>query len=140
MDDARATTTILEYILESQPAVNEINRLVRDLNNSSILPATISAEKINALPEACGVYYFYDRSGELAYIGKSINIKNRVWEHFRGINQKGEKMQHHVADISFKETGSELIAFLTESYEIKKFKPFLISVFLKAESWTIFSI
>lgn len=125
LDDAKATSTLLEYILQSQPAVNEINRLVRDLNSSSLLPSTLSADKINELPEACGVYYFYDRSGELAYIGKALNIRNRVWEHFRGINHKGEKMQQYVADISFKETGSELIAFLTESYEIKKFKPYL---------------
>lgn len=125
LDDAKATTVLLSYILDSKPAVNEINRLVRDLNLASLLPANISADKINSLPETCGVYYFYDRSGELAYIGKSINIKNRVWEHFKGINHKGEKMQNFVADISFKETGSELAAYLVESYEIKKFKPYL---------------
>lgn len=125
LDDAKATTILLEYILASQAAVREIDRLVGEMNDASILPPEISAEKIEALPEACGVYYFYSKSGELAYIGKALNIKNRVWEHFRGINKKGENMQRYVADISYQETGSELVALLLETAEIKKFKPFL---------------
>ncbi|HNG12479.1 MAG TPA: 3'-5' exonuclease, partial [Saprospiraceae bacterium] len=56
LDDAQATSTLLSYILESQSTANEIYRLVRDLHQESLLPAELPADKINALPEVCGVY------------------------------------------------------------------------------------
>lgn len=125
LDDAQATSTLLSYILESQSTSNEIYRLVRDLHQESLLPAELPADKINALPEVCGVYYCYDKYGEIAYIGKALNIRKRIWEHFKSIDNKGNKMQNTVADISFIETRSELAAYLTESFEIKKYQPYL---------------
>jgi DNA polymerase-3 subunit epsilon len=71
-----------------------------------------------------GVYYFHNKDGEVIYVGKSIDIKKRLIQHFA--NQKSQKvirMQHEIADISFEPTGSELVALLLESDEIKKLKP-----------------
>lgn len=80
-------------------------------------------EKIHGLPESCGVYYLHDEQGDVAYVGKSINIKKRVAEHFSNLNKKGSKVHRIVRDISFEVTGSELIALLLESYEIKRLQP-----------------
>lgn len=124
-DDAKVTAGLFSMILKNTGVKSEIQKLIKDSFKESLLPPNFNMEKINNLPEGCGVYYFYDRGGELAYIGKSINIKQRVWEHFSGINQKGANMQNYVADISFEITGSELAAYLLESVEIKKYKPYL---------------
>jgi len=43
---------------------------------------------IDSLPEKPGVYFFFSSEGEIIYIGKSINLKNRITDHFRKNNEK----------------------------------------------------
>jgi DNA polymerase III subunit epsilon len=58
------------------------------------------------------------------YIGKSINIKQRVIQHLANSGGKRAiEMRQQTHDISFELTGSELVAMLLESDEIKKHKP-----------------
>lgn len=78
---------------------------------------------LNKLPEECGVYYFLNKEKEIIYIGKSTNIYNRALSHFSTDNKKGKKMLNDLYDVDFVLTGSELIALLMESEEIKKHKP-----------------
>ena len=58
---------------------------------ASHLPQDISYERINQLPEAAGVYYFYNTYGNVIYIGKSINIRKRIHQHFGNIDSKTDK-------------------------------------------------
>ena len=84
----------------------------------------ISARLIEGLPQETGVYYFYNQAGKLIYIGKSKNIRKRVISHL--LNAKTGKalaMRQEIADISYALTGSELVALLKESEEIKRQKP-----------------
>jgi DNA polymerase-3 subunit epsilon len=60
----------------------------------------------------------------LIYIGKSHNIK-RLNQHFTGQTQNQKKIQALVFRVTYEETGSELIALLKESEEIKINKPLL---------------
>ena len=78
---------------------------------------------LKKLPEACGVYYFRDKEGNIIYIGKSVNMYNRAMSHFNTHEQKGKKMLNELYNVDFVLTGSELIALLYESEEIKKHKP-----------------
>lgn len=80
-------------------------------------------EQINELPELPGVYFFYDQSDKLIYIGKSIHIKSRVKQHFSGKDRKSLKIQHATKRIAYEVMGSELIALLYESDLIKKHQP-----------------
>ena len=57
------------------------------------------------------------------YLIKSKNIKKRVMQHFSKSTEKAAKMAQQVADITYEETGSELIALLLESFEIKALQP-----------------
>jgi DNA polymerase-3 subunit epsilon len=71
------------------------------------------------------VYYLHDSLGKVVYIGKSKNIKKRVLSHFS--NKRGKRyvdLRNAIADVSFEVTGSELIALLLESEEIKNRRPF----------------
>lgn len=78
---------------------------------------------LNKLPEECGVYYFLDREGNIIYIGKSLNMYNRALSHFNTGERKGKNMLNDLYNVDYVLTGSELIALLLESEEIKKHKP-----------------
>lgn len=121
--DAMATTTLLERILDREQNKDEIRVMVNMGIKESRLPKGISLGQIHDLPESCGVYYFYNKNGDVVYVGKSINIKKRIAEHFADQTDKGRRLQEHVADVSYEETGSELVALLLESHEIKRLRP-----------------
>lgn len=123
MGDALATTQLLEQILGCNGSEKEVKAMVNLGIRESLLPKNFDLEKIHALPEACGVYYFHDTDGNVVYVGKSINIKKRVAEHFADKTEKASKLQQAVHDISFELTGSELVALLHESHEIKRLRP-----------------
>ena len=72
----------------------------------------------------------------MIYIGKSKNIKKRVNQHFTGTISKSIKIQKEVYAVTYEETGSELIALLKESEEIKINKP----IYNRAQRKTIISI
>lgn len=78
---------------------------------------------INDLPNATGIYYIHNDNGEIIYIGKSKNIKNRINQHFTNTSSKSKKLQRQVAAVTYERTGSELVALLKESEEIKRNKP-----------------
>lgn len=78
---------------------------------------------IEELPSVTGVYYIHNTQGEIIFIGKSGNIKNRVNQHFTSTSSKSKKLQIQVAAVSYDATGSELVALLKESEEIARNKP-----------------
>lgn len=123
MGDAMATTELLRQILAQEESQENIHQLVNLGIKEALLPKNITLDTIHALPEKCGVYYFHNEKGDVVYVGKSINIKNRVAEHFRDKTEKASKLQKSVYDITFELTGSELIALLLESAEIKRLRP-----------------
>ncbi len=78
---------------------------------------------LDKIPEECGVYYFLDKQQNIIYIGKSTNMYNRAVSHFNTNETKGKKMLNELYNVDFVKTGSEIIALLLESEEIKKHKP-----------------
>lgn len=125
MADTRATVEVFEKILGLKKSNEDVIEMVNLGMKEALLPKNLNLEKIHALPESCGIYYFHDVFGEVVYVGKSINIKKRVAQHFSKKSEKASKLQQHVHDISYEITGSELVALLHESYEIKRIRPFI---------------
>ncbi len=125
MADVNATIVLLEKILTQETGEAQAKEMINLGIKESLLPSNLSLEELHSLPEACGVYYFHDKKGQLVYVGKSINIKKRVAEHFSKVTEKARKLQQYVHDISYETTGSELLALLYESHEIKKHRPYV---------------
>jgi DNA polymerase-3 subunit epsilon len=123
LDDAMATVDILARALSNEEGKSRADRLISAGIRASHLPQDISMDRINQLPEAVGVYYFYNTYGHIIYIGKSINIRKRVIQHFGNMDSKTDKFIAKVADMTYELTGSELIAMLYESNEIKLIQP-----------------
>ncbi len=121
--DAAATVKLFEKIL-SLNKNTEVSNLIKPWNYYSNLPDNINPEIINKLPDETGVYYFVNSKNEIIYIGKSQHIKSRVLAHFKNKRSaKTMRLKDEVAYIRFELTGSELIALLLESDEIKKHQP-----------------
>ncbi len=120
--DAEATVKLFEILLSLDDQKLTFGRL--NNNHYHFENPNVSAEMIDSLPQDIGVYYFYNAAGELIYIGKSKNIRKRILSHL--LNTKTRKaiaMRQEIADISYELTGSELVALLKESAEIKLKKP-----------------
>lgn len=114
--DALATAKLFEILLAQN------NLLESSLFVQQTYP--LSSEKMAAIPGKTGVYYFYDTQGSIIYVGKSKDIHQRVLTHFSNSQtKKAIQMRDKIADVSWEITGSELVALLLESSEIKKHKP-----------------
>ncbi|MBK8193461.1 MAG: DNA polymerase III subunit epsilon [Lewinellaceae bacterium] len=122
LDDTLATAQLFERILAEQSG-KTIRSMVNHGIRESKLPPAITLDRLHAIPESCGVYYLHGEGGEVIYVGKSLNIRKRLFEHFADPTNKGEKLRAGVVDISFEVTGSELVALLLESAEIKRLAP-----------------
>ncbi len=121
--DAHATVELFKLLLERNSGIILPDDPYSQFSAGSLHP-DLSLEKLRSLPEKTGVYYLHDEEGELLYIGKSKNIRRRVLQHLGNPKTKrGIEMKQKTADISYNVTGSELIALLKESEEIKKHKP-----------------
>ncbi|MCB0520195.1 MAG: GIY-YIG nuclease family protein [Lewinellaceae bacterium] len=123
MGDTMATVDLFERILATESTEDNIHQMVNLGVKEALLPKNFSLEKLHTIPEACGVYYFHDEKGEVVYVGKSLNIKKRIAEHFSVKTEKAGKLQQAAHDISWEVTGSELVALLLESHEIKRIRP-----------------
>ncbi len=122
MADVLATVQLMELAF-AKDEDGETNKLVNMGINETRLPKNITLDQLHELPEACGVYYFYNKAGEVVYVGKSVNIKKRAMQHFAAETSKAVKMQQVIHDISYELTGNELMALLLEATEIKALSP-----------------
>jgi excinuclease ABC subunit C len=77
------------------------------------------------LPRLPGVYLFKDLDGYVLYVGKAINIRERVKNHFTGKepNNRHQNLISLVAKIDFQVVPSELEALLLETRLIKQYRP-----------------
>jgi DNA polymerase III subunit epsilon len=121
--DAKATAQLFEHL---QALARRRATDVTDAGQLSRMnpDANLKRDQIDKLPKETGVYYFYDGQHKLIYVGKSIDIRSRVLSHFaNNTNSKALEMKANIAHIRYAVTGSELVALLKESDEIKRFKP-----------------
>ena len=85
---------------------------------------TIS-QQLNTIPDSSGSYQFFDKTGEIIYVGKAKNLKRRVSSYFhkKHDSPKLQVMVPQIVKIEFIVTDSEVEALILESHLIKKYKP-----------------
>ncbi len=131
--DAIATTKLFQLLLDKDSQKNILKKTVRDVPKNQLDSKLLRI--LEDLPSSTGIYYMHREDGEIIYIGKSKNIKKRINQHFTSTTHKSKKMQLLVTAVTYEATGSELVALLKESEEIKKNKP----IFNRAQRRTIFT-
>ncbi len=82
-------------------------------------------EKIKHLPDSAGVYVMLDKNGQIIYVGKAKNLKNRVRQYFHSSvkTDKVMAMVANIADFYYIIAPSEIDALSLENNLIKKHKP-----------------
>ena len=124
LDDAKM---IYQFFQKSSALFpdDEIAATCALLQKRPSLPTLLDAKEIEKLPNSAGVYYFYDEKSTLLYVGKSVNIRNRVMSHFSSDykNSKDLRMSTKIAHVDFEKTPSDFGAQIRESNQIKALSP-----------------
>ncbi len=114
--DALATVKLFQHLLAIDSRPMQVN--LKGTNSS------LNPDIVNKLPEEPGVYYFHNKEGAVIYVGKSLSIRDRIKQHLNNeTTKKALEMKYAVYDVSFELTGSDLVAQLLESEEIKSHMP-----------------
>lgn len=138
--DAFATAKIFDLLLKRDNG-GVIEKALRRNSGETILPPNLAKEEFESLPAKPGVYYFLDAHSQVIYVGKAINIKKRIAGHFTGEAREWNRsnIRNEIHHITYELTGSELIALIFESQEIRRLWPkYNLAQKFKAEEWGIF--
>ena len=84
------------------------------------------AEKLKLLPDAPGVYRMLDALGQVIYVGKAVNLKNRVRSYFRTDKNRSPKVAalvSHIADFEYILVANETEALTLEAAMTKDMQP-----------------
>lgn len=122
--DALATADLLS-ILTEKDTEGIIPAMLKGRNAEQYVPPHLPVSELEELPPVTGVYYFYNATGKAIYVGKARNIRKRVRTHFSNNKPSRQKQDflretHH---ISYRPCGTELMAHILESTEIRKLWP-----------------
>lgn len=139
MGDAKATALLFDQMIRENEEV--IYHSLKKNTGESFLPPLFSLTRFRQLPDSCGVYYMLDNKGKVIYVGKANNIKDRFKGHFSGkvLPQFKQQLKAEVADLKWQLTGTEFMALLIETLEIKRLWPkFNAAMKLPKTLWGLF--
>lgn len=128
MPDARVLLEFWRKLRAAWPR-EELQTALDSSSLRATLPAALSADLADELPEGPGVYRFFGAdevgAGTLLYVGKANNLRERVLDHFRtgARDSKAVKLAAQVRRVEWTETAGELGALLLEAREIRESQP-----------------
>jgi DNA polymerase-3 subunit epsilon len=124
LDDA-AVLPLLLAALENAAGPERLDEVATAVLGESRLPAHLAAGLAEDLPDGPGVYLFRGEGGAPLYVGKSRNIRSRVFAHFAAAprDAREAKLTGQVREIECIETAGELGALLLESQLAKQLAP-----------------
>jgi DNA polymerase-3 subunit epsilon len=124
LGDARILWQFVQAVYRDQAAADVDAAVGRILKKPS-LPAQLAADALDAIPEAPGVYRFYGLNALPLYVGKSINLRERVAAHFASDYRSANdlRLSSEITRIEFEQTAGELGALLRESQLVKTLLP-----------------
>ncbi len=96
------------------------------VNIIRMTPDTPLEEKVKQMPECPGVYIMHDAKGTIIYVGKAVNLHNRVRSYFgapENLAPKTQTLVSKIADIEYYVTKTEQEALILELHLIKTHKP-----------------
>lgn len=119
--DAMATLKLFKLLLSKDVEKNIVREFIKTEVEKGIEPKL--RDIVEGLPSSTGLYYVYREDGTLLHIGKSRNIRKSINQHFVASHPISKKITAEVFNVTFEETGSELVAALKERDEIQANKP-----------------
>ena len=122
--DAQATVALLERLIRKD-SKEIIPKLISEPHILENFAPNISFETVYNLPEDTGVYYLHNANNDIILLGKSNTMRERVLQFLlkEPVNKDKRNLFNNVHSVSYALTGSELLALLVESYDLKKGYP-----------------
>jgi DNA polymerase-3 subunit epsilon len=123
-DDAHILWQFMQHVRGAFDAEIVEQAVIKQIGKPA-LPKGLAQDAIDSLPATHGVYIFEDEEGRPLYVGKSINVKQRVLSHFGHDHDSSKefKLSQAVKGISVRQTNGELEALLLESRLVKELQP-----------------
>lgn len=124
LGDARALLAFI-HALYREWAPEVVDGIVARMLKAPSLPPQLPADALDAIPEAPGVYRFYGLNPLPLYVGKSINLRERIGSHFSSDYRSDSdlRLSAEITRIEFEETAGELGALLREAQLVKALLP-----------------
>ena len=123
-DDAKV---LYYFFLKARKEIDplKMSQAINSVMKRPSVPLGISEEEIDSLPEETGIYKFIGVENTPLYIGRSINIRERVLAHFSGdlLSDKQMQLGKQVKRIDTITTTGELSALLLELELVREYKP-----------------
>ena len=122
--DADATSRLFSQMI-GDDSEGHIQKMTKGKNAEQFLPPNLPAKDLEVLPFGPGVYYFENQKKEIIYVGKALNLRNRVRSHFANNdgNKRKQELLRQVFHVRYRECASELMALILESQEIRHHWP-----------------
>jgi DNA polymerase-3 subunit epsilon len=123
-DDALAIKDFTELAYAEKGADVFLSAVAKQIKTPT-LPPHLGQDALSGITNTPGVYIFEDEHGQPLYVGKSVNLRNRVLSHFRqDIHESKEmKLSTTLHSVRVIETPNELQALLLESSLVKELQP-----------------
>jgi DNA polymerase-3 subunit epsilon len=138
LPDAQIVAEFLNKIASSERGTH-LNDAIAEVMRSPKVPSQL-ADVVHEVPDAPGIYRFYDSAGELLYLHRADNLHARVLEHFSRARPSSidVRLLERVHTLDWQMTSGPWSAALLEIAELKRRQP-LLSARLKADRsvWTI---
>jgi DNA polymerase-3 subunit epsilon len=124
LGDARSLWRFVQMLYRERDAA-EIEAAVKRLLKIPSLPPQLAPDALEGLPEGPGVYRFYGVNDLPLYIGKSVNLRERIRSHFSGDYRRANdiRISSEIRRIEVDETAGELGALLREARLVKDLLP-----------------
>jgi DNA polymerase-3 subunit epsilon len=124
LGDARILWAFVQALYRDK-SLDDIDVAVRRVLRMPSLPPQLAPDALDAIPEAPGVYRFYGLNSLPLYVGKSINLRERIGSHFSSDYRSANdlRLSAEITRIEFEETAGELSALLRESQLVKSLLP-----------------
>ena len=124
LGDARAIWRFVQMLYREREA-GEIDAAARRLLKIPSLPPQLAPDALDGLPEGPGVYRFYGVNDLPIYIGKSVNLRERIRSHFSGDYRSANdvRISGEIQRIEVDPTAGELGALLKEARLVKELLP-----------------
>jgi DNA polymerase III subunit epsilon len=124
LGDARVLWRFVQQLYREKPA-DEVDGAVAHMLKTPSLPSQLPAGVLTHIPETPGVYRFYGLNPMPLYIGKSINLRERIAAHFSADYRSANdlRISAEITRIEIEQTAGELGALLRESQLIKTLLP-----------------
>ena len=124
LGDARALWAFVQVLYRQFPE-EIIEAAVRRILRMPSLPPQLPPDMLEHVPETSGVYFFYGENPLPLYVGKSVNLRERIGAHFAGDwrSETDLRLSQEIRRVEFEETAGEFGALLREAQLVKALLP-----------------